>query len=266
MPVQAFRLTGSEALDPHIQLRANGPEALTVDNISYSYGPKPALEDVSLTVKTGTFTVLLGDNGAGKTTLINLITRLFVARSGSIRICGFDLESKTSEALASLGVVFQSSALDRSLTVAQNLIYHGALHGIPRGQTLTRGEELLTHMQLSDRMGDKVEHLSGGQQRRVEIARALLHRPRLILCDEATAGLDVTSRAALVADLHNLTKDGEVGVLWTTHLIDEVSPDDPVVVLHKGRVMASAIASELAGSGSLSDAFLALTRETGADA
>lgn len=239
---------------------------LRVDGVSYSYGHKPALEDVSLSVEAGTFTVLLGPNGAGKTTLLNLITRLFVAPTGSIRVCEHDLHTDTSEALAALGVVFQSRALDPSLTVAQNLIYHAALHGMPQRKALARGEELLCHMRLGDRMGDPVEHLSGGQQRRVEIARALLHGPRLILCDEATAGLDVESRVAIVADLHNLAQGGEIGVLWTTHLIDEVSPDDPVIVLHKGRVLASAVAAELADIGSLSDAFLALTGETGEDA
>ena len=214
---------------------------LRVDGVSYSYGHKPALEDVSLSVEAGTFTVLLGPNGAGKTTLLNLITRLFVAPTGSIRVCEHDLHTDTSGALAALG-------------------------GMPRRKALARGEELLCHMRLGDRMGDPVEHLSGGQQRRVEIARALLHGPRLILCDEATAGLDVESRTAIVADLHNLAQGGEIGVLWTTHLIDEVSPDDPVVVLHKGRVLASAVAVELADTGSLSDAFLALTGETGEDA
>lgn len=232
---------------------------LEVASVSHSYGETRALSDVSLTVNPGTFTVLLGVNGAGKTTLFNLITRLFATQSGTIRICGHALETHASAALAKMGVVFQSRALDTSLTVAQNMIYQGALQGIGRRETLTRAEALLAQMGLSERIGDKAGRLSGGQQRRVEIARALLHRPQLILCDEATVGLDVKSRADIVADLHRMVSDEGLGVLWTTHLIDEVDPDDPVYVLHRGEVVANGSASAIAGEQSLSDAFLGLT-------
>jgi len=236
---------------------------LSVRGVSHSYGSAKALDDVSLDVASGTFTVLLGVNGAGKTTLFNLITRLFAAETGDIEICGHDLNKVPSAALAAMGVVFQSRALDPGLSVAENIIYQGALHGIPRKEAMKRGEAALEQMGLADRIGDKAARLSGGQQRRVEIARALLHQPRLILCDEATVGLDVKSRTGIVEDLHRMAADQGLGVLWTTHLIDEVSPDDPVHVLHQGKVLAEGSASELAGNTSLSDAFLALT---GADA
>ena len=232
---------------------------LNVEGVSHNYGPVQALDDVSLVVAPGTFTVLLGVNGAGKTTLLNLITRLFATQSGSIRVHGADLSRQPSRALTQMGVVFQSRALDASLTVAQNMIFQGALQGIGRRETLSRATTSLERMGMADRMDDKSGRLSGGQQRRVEIARALLHRPRLILCDEATVGLDVKSRTQIVADLHRMAIEEGLGVLWTTHLIDEVAPDDPVHVLHRGRIIAHGAATEIAGDGALSDAFLALT-------
>ncbi|MEL7000643.1 MAG: ATP-binding cassette domain-containing protein, partial [Pseudomonadota bacterium] len=190
------------------------PDPLRVTGVSHSYGTARALSDVSLRVAPGTFTVLLGVNGAGKTTLFNLITRLFGTQTGQIEICGEDLNRAPSEALRRMGVIFQSRALDTSLTVAQNMIYQGALQGIGRRETLKRAEAALSAMDLAERMGDKAGRLSGGQQRRVEIARALLHRPQLILCDEATVGLDVKSRTDIVADLHRMAAKDGLGVLW----------------------------------------------------
>ena len=237
-------------------------DPLSLQDVSHKYGRVQALDSVSLNVTAGSFTVLLGVNGAGKTTLFNLITRLFSAQSGQIEIGGADLHANPSAALAHIGVVFQSRALDTSLTVAQNIIYQGALQGIPRRQALARGETLLKRIGLADRMNDKAAQLSGGQQRRVEIARALLHEPQLILCDEATVGLDVKSRTDIVADMHRMASQDGLGVLWTTHLIDEVWPEDPVYVLHKGQILKQGRAAEIADGRDLAEAFLELT-ETG---
>jgi ABC-2 type transport system ATP-binding protein len=236
-------------------------DALTVDGVSHAFGKKLALDGVSLRVPRGAFVALLGVNGAGKSTLFNLITRLFDTRTGRIAVCGHDVTRAPTQALRHLGVVFQSRALDPSLTVAQNIIYHGALHGVGRAEALRRGREALERMRLADRMGDKVAALSGGQARRVEIARAMLHDPELLLCDEATVGLDVKSRAEIVADVHALAADKGAGVLWATHLIDEIAADDQVVVLHKGKVCASGVAAEIAGQAGLTEAFLTMTRE-----
>lgn len=243
---------------------AHSPPALAIESVSHNYGRARALADVSLDVHAGTFTVLLGVNGAGKTTLFNLITRLFGTQAGRIAVCGFDLDTNPAEALARLGVVFQSRALDGNLTVAQNLIYQGALYGIGRKAALARGEVLLDQIGMSEQLGDKVARLSGGQQRRVEIARALLHSPKLILCDEATVGLDVKARTDIVADMHRLAHKDGIGVLWTTHLIDEIAPEDPVYVLHQGAIRATGNATDIAGDGTLSDAFLALTKQDAA--
>ncbi|WP_428925631.1 ABC transporter ATP-binding protein [Marinibacterium sp. SX1] len=233
--------------------------ALSVAGVSHSYGPRTALDDVSLDVPRGRFVALLGVNGAGKSTLFNLVTRLFTTRRGRISICGHPVDSAPRAALAATGVVFQTRALDVSLSVAQNFRYQGALHGLPWARVEPRMMALLDRIHMADRAGDKVGRLSGGQLRRVEIARALLHGPRLLLCDEATVGLDVQSRADIVADVHRLAAEDGTGVLWTTHLIDEIWPDDPVVVLHRGRVLARDTARALAGDGTLQQAFLAMT-------
>lgn len=233
--------------------------ALSVKAVSHSFGNTRAVDDVSFDVGAGRFTALLGVNGAGKSTLFNLITRLYSNRSGSIAVCGHDMHAAPQKALAALGVVFQSRSLDNALSAAENIIYQAALHGVGRREALSRGEALLARVGLSDLMGRKVGALSGGQARRVEIARAMLHRPRLLLCDEATVGLDVKSRTDIVADMHKLTAEDGVGVLWATHLVDEIWPDDQVVVLHKGKVLADKTAREVADGGDLSDAFLSMT-------
>ncbi len=237
------------------------PAALRIDRVSHSFGKRQALKDVSLEVPEGSFTSLLGVNGAGKTTLFNLVTRLYDNTSGTIEVCGHDVRRAARLALAGLGVVFQSRALDTNLTVAENFAYAGALYGLDWSTTRERGAELLERIGLSERLGDTVRALSGGQARRVEIARALLHRPRLLLCDEATVGLDVKSRTDIVAAVHALAADHGVGVLWATHLIDEVQPTDRVIVLHQGEVLATGTAHEIAGDQGLGPAFLDLTRE-----
>lgn len=233
--------------------------ALSVQAVSHSFGDLRAVDDVSFDVAAGRFTALLGVNGAGKSTLFNLITRLYSYRAGRIVVCGHDMQAAPRRALASLGVVFQSRSLDNALSAAENIIFQAALHGIGRREALRRGEAALGRVGLADLMGRKVGALSGGQARRVEIARAMLHRPRLLLCDEATVGLDVKSRADIVADMHGLAAEEGVGVLWATHLVDEIWPHDQVVILHKGKVLADSTAAEVAGGGGLSDAFLAMT-------
>ncbi|MDS9466844.1 ABC transporter ATP-binding protein [Paracoccus sp. MBLB3053] len=235
-------------------------DALSIQNVSHSFGRFEALKDVSLTVPQGGFTALLGVNGAGKTTLFSLITRLYDNSSGRIEVAGHDLRREPGAALARLGVVFQSRSLDPDLTVAQNLHYHAALHGIGRSEARVRAHEVLTQVGLSDRMGVKVAALSGGQQRRAEIARALIHHPEILLLDEATVGLDVKSRAEVLALTRELTRHG-VSALWATHLMDEIRPEDGLVILHRGRVLASGVAREIAGKDSLTEAFLHLTGE-----
>jgi ABC-2 type transport system ATP-binding protein len=243
--------------------------ALEVDKVSHSYGARLALDGVSLGVTPGSFTVLLGLNGAGKSTLFSLITGLYATRIGHIRIFGRDIARQPGAALSRLGVVFQSRALDVDISVRQNLIYHAALHGIGGARAAARAEDVLRQAGLADRAREKVANLSGGQMRRVEIARALLHEPRLLLLDEPTAGLDVRARATIVDHVRRLSNEQRVGVLWATHLIDEVAATDEVVVLHKGRVLAQgpvATVAAAAGRPGMREAFDVLTRVEGDDA
>src|SRR5262245_15631752 len=220
-------------------MTTNSPElALKVANVGHAYGARRALEAVSFTVPAGTFTVLLGLNGAGKSTLFALITRLYDAREGAIEVFGHDVARSPGDALRRLGVVFQSRTVDLDLSVMQNLTYHAALHGISGAEGRRRAAEMLEWFGLSDRHRDKVGNLSGGKMRRVEIARALLHRPKLLLLDEATVGLDIRSRADIIAHVRRLVTEEGIGVLWATHLIEEVVPQDRVVVLHQGCILA----------------------------
>jgi ABC-2 type transport system ATP-binding protein len=234
-------------------------QALAVEEVSHAFGKLKALDGVSLGVPEGGFVALLGVNGAGKTTLFSLVTRLYDNVSGRIAVLGHDVRRDPGPALAGLGVVFQTRALDADLTVAQNLSYHAALHGLASASARTRAAEVLRLVGLEDRERAQVLTLSGGQQRRAEIARALMHRPRLLLLDEATVGLDVKARREVVRLVRRLAADQGVGVLWATHLFDEIEPSDTVVVLHLGRVLATDRAEALPGRGTLSERFLAIT-------
>ena len=232
--------------------------ALEIDGLGFSYGDRFALEDISFSVHPGQFTALLGPNGAGKTTLFSLITHLFESGQGTIRIGGWDIRADPGKALATMGVVFQQPTLDLDLTVQQNLRYFASLHGIERRTAESRIDAELARLELSDRRGDKVRVLSGGYRRRVEVARALLHKPALLLLDEASAGLDVPTRQRIVDHVHALSETDGIAVLWATHLIDEVHPGDRVVVMHGGRVRASGTVDEVnhgTGCATLGESF-----------
>jgi ABC-2 type transport system ATP-binding protein len=239
-----------------------------VRGISHRFGPKLALDNVSLTVPRGAFVVLLGPNGAGKSTLFALVTRLYDSVSGEIRIVGHDVRRHPTAALQHLGVVFQSRSLDMDLSLLQNLTYHASLHGIGRRAGQRLALEALARVGLAERAHEKVRALSGGQARRVEIARALLHEPTCLLLDEATVGLDVASRDSVLAIVRGLVREQEVGVLWATHLVDEVAGSDRVVLLHQGRVLFSGAVPELLVAGradSVRKAFMKLTGSMAAE-
>lgn len=233
--------------------------ALEIDQVSHNFGAVQALKDVSLTVPKGGFTALLGVNGAGKTTLFSLITRLYNNRSGVIRVGGYDLRRNPSQALGRLGVVFQSRAMDADLTIRQNLVYHASLHGIAGRIARPRIDDVLDQVDLADKADMRVTALSGGQSRRAEIARALIHRPDLLLLDEATVGLDVKSRAEVLALTRRLIARDGVSALWATHIMDEIAPDDDLVILHRGQVLQHGKAAAIAGSQGLTQAFLDMT-------
>src|SRR4051812_7622965 len=238
------------------------PPALAIVGVSHSYGTRRALADVDFAVAPASFTALLGLNGAGKSTLFSLVTRLFGIQTGRIGIFGHDIGRAPGEALRLLGVVFQPRTLDLDLSVTQNLLYHAALHGIGRRDARQRSGEVLTRIGLADRAGSKVRDLSGGQMRRLEIARALLHRPRLLLLDEATVGLDVKARADILSHVRQLVTEQGIGVLWATHLFDEINSSDDLVVLHQGRILAQGPVARVitdTGADNVNTAFMRLT-------
>ncbi len=239
--------------------------ALEVSKVAFDYPGRQVLADVSFAVPAGGFCVLLGVNGAGKTTLFSLITRLFLCRTGTIRILGQDLARAGPRALAALGVIFQQPTLDLDLSLRQNLRYHCALHGLDPGVMGPRIEAALVEVELADRAGDRVRQLSGGQRRRLELVRALLHRPRLLLADEPTVGLDVHSRQAIIRQVREGCRQEGVGVLWATHLVDEVEPTDQVVLLHRGRVLHRGSAAQLLADTGAASVHQAFNRLTGAE-
>ncbi len=236
--------------------------ALLLDGVVKTYGPIRAVDGVSLTASAGEFIALLGPNGAGKTTLFQLLSGLFVPDSGRIEIMGHDMRRNPVPALGLLGIVFQQPTLDLELTVTGNLLFHAGLHGIPRAVAKARIERELARLGLAERAHDKAAQLSGGNRRRVELARALLHEPRVLLMDEATVGLDPLSRGDLLKLILSLRAERSVAVLWATHLCDEVPDADRVVVLHRVKVLADTTPAQLvtdAGAATIEQAFLAMT-------
>ncbi|MCK5831254.1 MAG: ATP-binding cassette domain-containing protein [Methylococcales bacterium] len=237
--------------------------ALDVEKLCFSYGKKTALNQVSFSVRASECTILLGPNGAGKSTLFSLITRLYDSKQGKIELCEFDIKKQTRQALSRLGVVFQQTTLDMDLTVMQNLYYHTALHGIGRKLAKQRIQEELERLNMYERRSEKVRELNGGHKRRVEIARALLHKPSLLLLDEPTVGLDVPSRQSIVEHVHQLVSNHDLAVLWATHLIDEIFPEDQLIILHQGQIKAQGTIDDVlhtTNTSSIGGAFKQLTQ------
>lgn len=238
-------------------------DSLAVKTLSYAYGKKAALQNIDFSIAPGECTILLGPNGAGKSTLFSLITNLYNSRDGQILIKGLDIKKQPCAALAHLGVVFQQTTLDMDLSVLQNLHYHAALHGMTRKQATLRIDEELERQGMAERQNEKVRLLNGGHRRRVEIARALLHKPSLLLLDEPTVGLDVPSRKGIVEHVHALCEDDNLSVLWATHLLDEIYPSDQLIVLHQGEIKAQGSVSDVCNghdADAISNTFQQLTK------
>ncbi|MCR9056462.1 MAG: ATP-binding cassette domain-containing protein [Rhodobacteraceae bacterium] len=232
---------------------------LDVRGITHRYGKKTALNDIGFSLDQGTFCALLGPNGAGKSTLFSILTRLFVPDAGEVMIAGHSLSREPGKALARIGVVFQQPTLDLDLTVRRNLKYFAALHGLAGKDADRRIETSLEQVNMAERAGEKARALNGGHRRRMEIARALLHDPVVLLLDEPTVGLDAETRNSITGHVHNLASEQGLTVLWATHLVDEVRANDQLVVLHEGRIQADGSAAEIAGDTSLQARFLEMT-------
>ena len=218
---------------------------IEVENLSHAYKKRQALDSVSFDVSCGEIFGLLGPNGSGKTTLFRILSTLMPIMSGTVRILGHDLATEVKAIRNLLGVVFQHPGLDAKLTVVENLRHHGHLYGLA-GKTLRhRISELLERFGVSDRATDRVEVLSGGLQRRVEIAKALLHSPRVLLLDEPTSGLDVAVRRQLSEYLGMLAETEDILVLLTTHLLDDAEVCNRVGILDAGKLVALGEPDEL---------------------
>ena len=209
---------------------------LRASDLHKAYHGKSALKGVSVSLQAGEMLALLGPNGAGKSTLLQLLTGLFTPDQGTIEVLGHDMGAHPSRALAGLGVVFQQSALDMDLSVMANLLFHTDLHGIPRKIAHERIAAQLAAIGLQDQAKAVVRSLSGGTRRKVELVRALLHAPRVLLMDEATVGLDPASRQQLLDSVRGLCREQGLAVLWATHLIEEVKTADRLMLLHQGTV------------------------------
>lgn len=232
-------------LAPAAVLAITAIPVLECRKLGKSFGASKALVDVSLQVAPGELVALLGPNGAGKSTLFQILTGLFVADSGEVEVLGVDMRRKPVAALARLGIVFQQMALDLNLSVRANLLFHADLHGLPRSQSQSRIDALLQRFGLLGQQHALARVLSGGNRRKVELLRALLHEPQLLLMDEATVGLDPQSRTQLLDAVVELTQTQNLGVLWATHLVEEAERAQRVVVLHKGKVLFNGSANLL---------------------
>ena len=218
---------------------------LEVENLSYAYPERRALDKVSFSVSCGEIFGLLGPNGSGKTTLFKILSTLMPITSGSARILGYNLATEVRVIREFLGVVFQHPGLDGKLTIVENLRHHGHLYGLS-GKTLHhRISELLECFGVADRAKERVEILSGGLQRRVEIAKSLLHSPRVLLLDEPTSGLDITARQQLNDYLGVLAQTENILVFMTTHLLEDAETCDRVAILDAGRLVALGEPDEL---------------------
>ena len=255
-PADAPRPAGAAAAPP-------APPALSVSGIRKRFGQREVLHGIDFALAPAEFVALLGPNGAGKSTLFQILTGLYAADGGEVAIGGHKLDGPASwpRALAALGVVFQQPALDLDLSVKANLAFHAALHGL--GGAPARIAALLTRFGLAERLDDRCRDLSGGTRRKVELARALLSEPRVLLMDEATVGLDPASRAQLLDDVRHSCIVEDRAVLWATHLTEEAARADRVIVLHQGNILYDGPVPGLlakAGADTIEAAFLAMTR------
>ena len=212
--------------------------AIVVSQLTHRYGDRVAVDGLSLEVRQGEIFVFLGPNGSGKTTLFRTLSTLIPLQDGSVSILGRDLRQDTTAIRSQLGVVFQAPSLDKKLTVAENLHHHGRLYGLSASEIRKRAGEMLTALGLADRRADLVETLSGGMRRRVELAKGMLHRPRLLLLDEPSTGLDPGARADLWHYLQQVRDEQGVTIVLTSHLLEEAERADRIAIMHRGRLAA----------------------------
>ena len=212
--------------------------AIEIEGLEHYYGERRALAGLSLRIERGEIFVFLGPNGGGKTTLFRVLSTLLPIQAGGISVLGFDLRTQMQAVRQRLGVVFQAPSLDKKLTVDENLMHQGHLYGLSGRRLRERQDEMLGRLALTDRRGDMVEKLSGGLRRRVELAKGMLHRPRLLLLDEPSTGLDPGARSDLWDYLQQIRREDGVTVVLTTHLLEEADKADRIAILNEGSLVA----------------------------
>lgn len=242
---------------------SHSSSAIIIRDLVKNYGTRCALNHLNLEIFAGEIFCLLGPNGGGKSTLFRILSTLLQPDKGSAEIMGHDLVKAPSQVRASLGVVFQSPSLDVKLTVKENLRCGGALYGLKGKELEDRLMYAAAALQVIERLGERVENLSGGLQRRVEIAKCLLIRPQVLLLDEPSTGLDPAARLDLWAALEKLRADQQVTILCTTHIMEEAARADRVGILSSGKLVALGTPKEL--TSALQGDVLSLSTDQGAD-
>ena len=212
--------------------------ALAISDVSHRYGERIAVEQLSLEIGAGEIFVFLGPNGSGKTTLFRVLSTLIPLQTGEVTLLGHSLRTDPDAARKKMGVVFQAPSLDKKLSVSENLHHQGVLYGLPAKELKQRSTKLLTALGLTDRANERVEKLSGGQRRRVELAKGMLHRPQLLLMDEPSTGLDPGARADLWKYLRQVRDEDGVTLVMTTHLLEEAERADRIAIMHQGKLAA----------------------------
>ncbi|MCI0493325.1 MAG: ABC transporter ATP-binding protein [Planctomycetes bacterium] len=211
---------------------------MEITNLAYRYGEHQAIHDLTFNVTAGEVFALLGPNGSGKTTLFRILSTLIPLQQGDVTILDHDLRREPDAIRAELGVVFQAPSVDKKLTVLENLTHGGRLYGLGGRELRSRIDEMLSRLGLADRKRDLVEKLSGGLRRRVELAQGMLHRPRLLLLDEPSTGLDPGARSDLWQYLEQVRTSDGVTVVLTTHLLEEAKRADRIAIMHRGQLAA----------------------------
>jgi ABC-2 type transport system ATP-binding protein len=218
---------------------------ISVEKLTKKFGNMSAVNEVSFDVEEGAIFGFLGPNGAGKTTIINILCTLLAPTSGKAFINGFDCDRESSRVRQAIGIVFQDSSLDKDLTARENLTFHAYLYNVEKSVRKQRIDDALRFVDLFDRADDMVRKFSGGMKRRLEVARGLIHRPRVLFLDEPTLGLDPQSRANLWEFITTLPKQHKVTIFMTTHYMEEAEVCDKIAIIDKGKIIASGTPSEL---------------------
>ena len=226
--------------------------AISVKNLTKNYDGFVAVDHISFEVEEGSLFAFLGENGAGKSTTINILCTILEKTEGEVRVFGHELSKEDDEIRSRIGIVFQGSVLDKKLTVGENLMTRGACYGLNKKQIRSRLEPYMDDFEIGEIWNRKYEKLSGGQRRRVDIVRSLIHEPKILFLDEPTTGLDPKSRRIVWDHIRKLKKERQLTIFLTTHYMEETADADEVKILEHGKIIASGTPAELKGRFSTS--------------